>query len=255
MAENQKRLTHAQSAVSLRPLRNLGSAVVAKGNSGLRPMAPSLPSLKPSPSLPKLGPRKTSLQELPGFSGPSVNTINQPGFRGPEGLRGPQETPGSRRDFLKKKTVVTDFPSITSESYCVVSVKNRFEMIAGQRQSIKRRIASMTKVMTLTCSLKLVKRFHLNPSDTLVKVKKTAGSTPGTSARLREGDYILLEDLFYGLMLPSGNDAANCLAEFFGKRLQQLEPAKKVNRNVDRIQTFVSYMNKEAIEMGMTDTL
>ena len=34
----------------------------------------------------------------------------------------------------------------------------------------------------------------------------------GTSAMLNEGDIILLNDLFYGLMLPSGNDAALVLA-------------------------------------------
>lgn len=33
---------------------------------------------------------------------------------------------------------------------------------------------------------------------------------------LNEGDKLMLHDLFYGLMLPSGNDAAIVLAEFFG---------------------------------------
>ena len=38
----------------------------------------------------------------------------------------------------------------------------------------------------------------------------------GTSAQLKGGDTILLFDLLRGLMLPSGNDAAYTLAEFFG---------------------------------------
>ena len=41
----------------------------------------------------------------------------------------------------------------------------------------------------------------------------------GTSANLREGDQISMAHLFYGLMLPSGNDAAFALAEHFGKYL------------------------------------
>ena len=41
----------------------------------------------------------------------------------------------------------------------------------------------------------------------------------GTSATLRHNDKILLKDIFYGLMLPSGNDAAWALAEFFGLQL------------------------------------
>jgi D-alanyl-D-alanine carboxypeptidase len=38
----------------------------------------------------------------------------------------------------------------------------------------------------------------------------------GTSAKLKENSWILLKDLFYALMLPSGNDAAVVLAENMG---------------------------------------
>ena len=38
----------------------------------------------------------------------------------------------------------------------------------------------------------------------------------GTTALLEEGEWILIEDLLYALMLPSGNDAALALAENFG---------------------------------------
>lgn len=41
----------------------------------------------------------------------------------------------------------------------------------------------------------------------------------GTSAQLVEGDIYTLEQLLYGLMLPSGNDAAMCLADWAGKLL------------------------------------
>lgn len=33
---------------------------------------------------------------------------------------------------------------------------------------------------------------------------------------LREGDQLKLNDLFYGLLLPSGNDSAVALATYFG---------------------------------------
>lgn len=35
---------------------------------------------------------------------------------------------------------------------------------------------------------------------------------PGTTAELEVGDMLTIEDLLYGLMLPSGNDAATVLA-------------------------------------------
>ena len=41
----------------------------------------------------------------------------------------------------------------------------------------------------------------------------------GTSANLRTGEEVLLIDLLYGLLLPSGNDAGVALAQYFGKFL------------------------------------
>ena len=37
----------------------------------------------------------------------------------------------------------------------------------------------------------------------------------GTTAELKEGDRVTIQDLLYGLLLPSGNDAAVTLAENF----------------------------------------
>ncbi len=44
-----------------------------------------------------------------------------------------------------------------------------------------------------------------------------AASMTGTTAELKAGDRITVGDLLYGLMLPSGNDAAYCLAEYIGR--------------------------------------
>ena len=38
----------------------------------------------------------------------------------------------------------------------------------------------------------------------------------GTSAEIIGGETYTIEQLLYGLMLPSGNDAATCLAEWAG---------------------------------------
>lgn len=50
----------------------------------------------------------------------------------------------------------------------------------------------------------------------------------GTSASLLPNDTLTLNDLFHGLMLPSGNDAALALAWFFGEKLiiEELAPYK-----------------------------
>lgn len=76
----------------------------------------------------------------------------------------------------------------------------------------KRQIASLTKMMTLLLSLKIAKRFSLDTKNTYFRVSNGAGNVPGTSAELEPLQWITVEDLFYGLMLPSGNDAATVLA-------------------------------------------
>jgi D-alanyl-D-alanine carboxypeptidase (penicillin-binding protein 5/6) len=50
----------------------------------------------------------------------------------------------------------------------------------------------------------------------VIKISKAAACQTGTSANLRPGDSVSVRDLLYGMMLPSGNDAAYALAEFFG---------------------------------------
>lgn len=50
----------------------------------------------------------------------------------------------------------------------------------------------------------------------LVKVSDIASKIIGTTANLKSGSWIILKDLLYGTMLPSGNDAAYVLAEVIG---------------------------------------
>ena len=56
-------------------------------------------------------------------------------------------------------------------------------------------------------------------------------------------------DLLHGLMLPSGNDAAVALAEYFGKKIMNNKSTAKTP-----IKAFVREMNSMAKGWGMEDT-
>lgn len=71
-----------------------------------------------------------------------------------------------------------------------------------------------------------------------VKISSNAFGTEGSSLYLKEGEKIKLEDLVYGLMLRSGNDAAVAISE-------------KVGGSLDG---FVWMMNQKAEEIGMKNT-
>lgn len=95
--------------------------------------------------------------------------------------------------------------------------------------------ASTTKVLTSILVLE-----NLNLDDTVVASKAAINSIPvGSSVMgIEEGEVYTVKNLLYGLLLPSGNDAAIVLAE-------------AVSGNV---KDFVNLMNKKAKEIGCLNT-
>ena len=93
-------------------------------------------------------------------------------------------------------------------------------------------IASTTKIMTA-----LIVCRQCNVLDR-VKIPKEAVGIEGSSMYLREGEVLTVQDLLYGLMLHSGNDAAVALAIYCG----------------GTIEGFVELMNDKAHQLGLNGT-
>ena len=53
-------------------------------------------------------------------------------------------------------------------------------------------------------------------AEDVVTVSAAAAGVGGTSAELKAGDRLTLTELLFGMMLPSGNDAATAIAEYVG---------------------------------------
>ena len=104
--------------------------------------------------------------------------------------------------------------------------KNTF--IYGVNENQSREIASLTKIMTLWTILKLLEVYSINERTIYFTVSQYAASIGGTSANLKSGDELTILDLLYGMMLPSGNDAALCLAQNFNKIIIEKE---KISQN------------------------
>lgn len=71
----------------------------------------------------------------------------------------------------------------------------------------RRPMASTTKIMTALVALETA------ALDDRVTVSPQAVRVPGSDAGLRPGQTLTLRELLHGLLLPSGNDAANVIAE------------------------------------------
>ncbi|MCG0276662.1 MAG: D-alanyl-D-alanine carboxypeptidase [Thermosediminibacteraceae bacterium] len=93
-------------------------------------------------------------------------------------------------------------------------------------------MASTTKIMTAILAL------EKGDLSSKVTVSRKAASVGGSSFHLVPGETMSLESMLYGLLLPSGNDAAIAVAEHIG----------------GNVETFVQMMNLKAREIGAKDT-
>lgn len=82
-------------------------------------------------------------------------------------------------------------------------------------------MASLTKIMTSVVVLQLCTEYKMNVNKVWFKVSNLAANITGTSANLIENQRVTISDLLYGLMLPSGNDAAIVLAEGFSDMIER----------------------------------
>ena len=127
--------------------------------------------------------------------------------------------------------------------------------LRGHNTQSKLQIASLTKMYTLHACLTINNLLKIPIHSTYVRTFETG--LGGTSARLHPDQFISLVDLYYGLMLPSGNDAAHILACYYGCWLlcspfQTFKVTRKVNLG-DRLKCelyyrkFVQYMNSVVV--------
>lgn len=105
-------------------------------------------------------------------------------------------------------------------------------MLFDRRADEQALIASTTKIMTA-----LVVCEQSNVLDRM-RIPKEAVGIEGSSMYLKEGEILTIQELLYGLMLSSGNDAAVALAIYCG----------------GTVEGFVQRMNDKAHVLGLTNT-
>jgi D-alanyl-D-alanine carboxypeptidase (penicillin-binding protein 5/6) len=120
--------------------------------------------------------------------------------------------------------------------------------LGGFHDAEARPIASTTKIMTAWI---ILQRADKDPKllDEEIRFSKRAAAIRGSSCRLKVGERLPVRELLYGLLLPSGNDAAVALADHFGSRLQSGKTAEE-----DSVQLFVAEMNRQAKSLKLEET-
>lgn len=111
--------------------------------------------------------------------------------------------------------------------------------------------ASTTKIMTAWVVMELAGK-DPNVLKETIEFSRRADRTRGSTAGIREGERLSVEELLYGLLLPSGNDASVALAEHFGARAAAHFGVKQ--ELSDPLQQFIAAMNQGAEQLVMKST-
>lgn len=137
-------------------------------------------------------------------------------------------------------------PFVTCKAWAIGDAKTG-DLVAGGNADESLPMASTTKMMTAYIVLREAKK---SPAvlDEIVEISERADKTPGSTADVRIGERVTVRELLYGLMLPSGNDAATAFAEHFGARFQ---PPEDQLDATDPVVRFVAEMNRTAAGLGM----
>lgn len=122
-------------------------------------------------------------------------------------------------------------PAVSAHSYVIMDAATGV-ILSEYNSRSPHPIASTTKIMTALLAI------ERGDPGSVVTVSWNAANQIGTSVYLRTGEQRTLDELLYGLMLVSGNDAATAIAE----HIAGSESA------------FVQMMNQRAVELGAYNT-
>jgi len=117
-------------------------------------------------------------------------------------------------------------PVITAKA-AMVYCENTGETVYAKNETERLAPYSITKVMTALVTV------MKTPLDTEVKVSEEAAGQPGSEIGLEAGETVTVEELLYGALLESGNDAAYALAEGVWGSAEKF--VKRMNRTAKNI--------------------
>lgn len=156
-------------------------------------------------------------------------------------------------DAEKAEETLSGPPIVSCKAWAIADAQAG-ELLFEDRGNERLDNASTTKLMTAWLVAKLAATDQ-SVLDETITFSQRADDTIGSTAAIRVGEQVRVGDLLYGLLLPSGNDAAVAFAEHFGSRFAP--PADDAQEPVSAeaaYDLFVKAMNDEAQTLGLKQT-
>lgn len=133
----------------------------------------------------------------------------------------------------KSNNVFAEGISVSASSAILIEASSN-RVLFSKNSEKQLPMASTTKIITAVTA---IESFDFD-KNRITEISAAAANTEGSSVYLKQGEKISLEDLLYGLMLSSGNDAAVAIAEEIG----------------GDVQNFINMMNETANKIGLNNT-
>ena len=140
--------------------------------------------------------------------------------------------------------VAQEVPELQVNSNRYVVTDSETGEIYAQRNSDQHvAIGSLTKIFSV------IEAMEIAPLDTVITTDESDLKDPANNSLMGfdAGEELTLKELLYGMMLPSGNDAAHAVARALGHQDGDTDPQQSVDR-------YMGWINQRVIDMGLTDT-
>lgn len=134
---------------------------------------------------------------------------------------------------IKEQSKEVNF-NITSKHAILYNLTSN-EVLYELESDITTNVASLTKLIAIVVALENVDNLD---EEVTIKREFFTGISGYSQAGFKVGDVVTVRDLLYGVMLPSGADAANALAIHIG----------------GSVDSFVEMMNNKVKELGLKNT-
>lgn len=125
-----------------------------------------------------------------------------------------------------------------AESYLLVSLDTG-EVVFEKNAHVQRTPASLTKMLTTYVAMKYTDDLDATTVTQTTRHTDELYGMNSSTADIRNGETLTMRQLLYAMMLPSGNEAANMVADHIGNGSRS---------------NFCMLMNTEAKRIGCTDT-
>ena len=145
---------------------------------------------------------------------------------------------------LTPNVAAQEVPELQVNSNRYVVTDSETGEIYAQRNSDQHvAIGSLTKIFNV------IEALEIAPLDTVITTDESDMKDPANNSLMGfdPGEELTLKELLYGMMLPSGNDAAHAVARSLGYQEGDTDPQQSVDR-------YMGWINQRVLDMGLKDT-